>query len=526
MKRFLVSIAQSLASTLVFLLFLEGACWVVGFPQGAPRYYEGVVVKSKLSPYKPNGEFRIFTYGESSMHGSHYGPTSNPARWLEVYLKDFLPADQKVRVVNFSRMGSGPHVVYQAFHDTAGYRPDLAIFYLGHNQFLPGNRKDQVLAKERKVSYFWKKLMRQSRLYSAMYRLAVGVRYKTKKEDPEEDSIEYKIIETMPWGIGPENAVPNNTPAYQENIDFFRQDAEKIARLARKKGIKVIFCKPAGNLKDFSPFMSLHMKEIKPEDLKVWEENYENGKKAEAVGRNSDALLFYNKAYQIDDTYADLNFRMGSLYFKQGELGKAKTLFEAARDYDAIKVRASRDILDIFDQLQAKDQVPVLDTEKALISEAPGGILGNPVIEDNVHMSVRGHSLLARALVQEIADREWILPKAKWRFDKERGFEEISKELGVNPDLIFAADIKMVPYFGSRYVNRIYFAQKALEIYPGHPKALRHLAWSYWLQGDKDKALEIYLKLNEKNPEALQEVFHNREDIKKAYLEKFPAVKA
>ena len=93
----------------------------------------------------------------------------------------------------------------------------------------------------------------------------------------------------------------------------------------------------------------------------------------------------------------------------------------------------------------------------------------------------------------------------------------LANELGVNQELLFSADLKMVSYFGSRFDNRIRYAQKALEIHPDHPRALRYLAWTYWLMGAQDRALETYRKLGEVDPRALQEVFELAPDIKKAF---------
>src|SRR4051812_33450114 len=108
MKKILISFFQSIAVAILFLAVLEGICFLTGVPQGGARYTEAVLVREKLSARKSADEIRIFTYGESPMHGSHYWPYSNPARWLEVYLKEFLP-DKKVRVINFARMGQGSH---------------------------------------------------------------------------------------------------------------------------------------------------------------------------------------------------------------------------------------------------------------------------------------------------------------------------------------------------------------------------------------------------------------------------------
>lgn len=518
MKKILTSLFQSLFATLVLLLVLEGISRLAGIPAGGSTFSESLIIRNKLSTHKPAGEFRIFTYGESSMHGSHYWPASNPARWIESYLKDFLPG-KNIRVVNFARMGQGGMKAYECFRDTAAYKPDLAIFYMGHNFMLPGNRKDQVLGKMKKSSYFWRNLLRQSHFLSWVYRTAITPRTLSEKVNLLNDSIEYKVIESPPSGLGPENAFTNDSPQYLENLAFFKENVRGILEIARKKKIQALFCKPAGNLKDFPPYMSKHMANLSEEGDAKWQDFYEKGLTAEAGGLLKEAAGFYAEAYKIDPTYADLDFRYAALLLKQGELETAKKLFVQARDYDLVKVRATSDIEQFFEELKLQE-VPVVDTEKAIVSEAAGGILGEPVIEDNVHMSVKGHSLLGRAVADEIAQRGWIAPRSEWQFANERPFETVSKELGVNDDLIFSADLKMVHYFGSRFENRLRFAEKALLLRPEDPKALRHLAWSYWLKGDQEKSLEVYSRLEKINPAALAEVFEARPEIKKAFTEK------
>ncbi len=519
MKKFIVSVFQSLFATVVLLAVLEGAVRLAGIPAGGSTFTEAVIIRNKLSTHKPAGEFRIFTYGESSMHGAHYWPFSNPPRWIETYLKDFLPG-KNIRVINFSRMGQGGMKAYECFRDTAAYKPDISIFYMGHNFMLPGNRKDQVLAKMQKSSYFWRDLLRQSHFLSWVYRLIITPKILSEKVNSSDDSIEYKVIESSPSGLGPENAFASDSPGYLENVAFFRDNINGILKTAKRRNLKVIFCKPAGNLKDFPPYMSKHLTPLSEEGAAKWQDLYEKGLTAESSGLFKEAADFYAEAYRIDPTYADLNFRYAALLFKRGELELAKKLFVQARDYDLFKVRATSDIEAVFDELKEQG-ISVVNTEKAIVSEAAGGILGEPVIEDNVHMSVKGHSLLSRAIADEIAERGWIAPRSEWQFANERPFETVTKELGVNEDLLFSADLKMVHYFGSRFENRLRFAEKALSLRPEDPKALRHLAWSYWLKGDQEKALEIYSSLKKINPAALAEVFEARPEIKKVFAEKF-----
>lgn len=514
-KIFFITLFQILLSTLVLFIVLEVLFRFWGAP-GARSFVERIVIEEKLTRWKPAGEFRIFAFGESTIHGSHYAPVSSPIRWIEVYLKDFLP-DKKIRVVNFARLGNGTDFAFSAFRDTLVYGPDAVIFYLGHNDFLYKSRKDHVLAMKSTWSYRLSRLIRRSWFLSTISRWIIQKRMELKGERFE-DQIEFDIIESQPRGYGPENITPRSEPFYWENIDFFRQNVLKIVALARKKHIPFLFCKPVCNLKDFSPHHSVHQKKLSPENILSWESLYEEGKKKQSQGDWSGAREAFTQAYAVDSTYADLSFRLGQLNFKQGELQKAHELFEEARDNDAIITRATKEILQVFEELRRQDVFVFLDTEKLLVPEAPGGILGEPIIEDNVHLSLKGHSLLGRRLAEEIAERGWLAPKKEWRFERERSFDEIAQVLGVDEKLLISVYLRMVNYFGSRFDNRIRFAKKALEIDPKNSRALRYLAWTYWLMGEEEKALETYQDLEQVDPGALQEVFGVQPEIKKKGL--------
>ena len=104
MKKIIRSILQILFATIILFLCLEGLFRLIGAPGGS-KFVEKVVIEDHLTNKKPKGEYRIFTYGESTMHGAHYGPTSSPAKWLKAYLQDLLP-HKNIRVVNFAR-GAG-----------------------------------------------------------------------------------------------------------------------------------------------------------------------------------------------------------------------------------------------------------------------------------------------------------------------------------------------------------------------------------------------------------------------------------
>src|SRR3989338_9649250 len=259
-------------STLILFAILEVIFRLFGSPQGADDFVEIIAMREHLAHKKPNGEFRIFTYGESTMHGAQYGPTSSPARWLEAYLEDFLPR-KNIRVVNFARLGRGSHFTYQTFRDTLFYQPDMAIFYMGHNSFLSGERKDEIDFKERNWVYLIRSSIQKSRFISFVYRQQVKQRMKRKTKRAE-DRMGHEIIETTPRDVRSAKPVLKTDPFYAENLEFFRQNVEKIIKLAGKYDIHLIFLKPVSNLKDFPPIESVHSKQLTPEKLGAWEHSF------------------------------------------------------------------------------------------------------------------------------------------------------------------------------------------------------------------------------------------------------------
>ena len=514
LKKTLRAITRILLSTFFLLFFLEAVFYLAGVPPASNEFVETTVLREKLPVRKLKGEIRVFTYGESTMQGAQYSPISSPGKWLGIYLKEFLPG-RNIRRVGFARMGHASYFTYQVFRDTLVYKPDIAIFYLGHNDFLPGERKDEVLAKDNGISFRLGNFVLRSRFVAYFYRL--GLARKVKRKLYKGDQIRRENVETPPRGNAGAVVVPGKDPFYWENIEFFKQNLSKIRALAGKHHVTILFFRPVSNLKDFSPSESVHIKSLTPEELAQWEKAYGSGTKAEAAGNRQGALIAYRAAHAIDDTYAELSFRLGQIEFKNGELQKAKELFEEARDHDAVIVRATKDVLAALDDFAKTEDVPLVDMEKLLLSEAPGGIMGHPIIEDNVHLSIKGHAILGRSMAEEIAARNWIAPLAEWRFEREKSYDEILQELGVTKDLLFNAYLDFADYFGSRFESRILFAEKALGVYPDHPLGLRQLAWSCWLKGDREKALSLYHRLKEVHPEALEEVFRNQPEIKKFF---------
>lgn len=502
----------------MLLLLLEGVFFALGFPQGTSDFIERTLFQNKLELKKPSGQYRIFVYGESTIHGAGYAPFSTPVKWLEAYLHDFLPGHD-IKVVNFGRLGEGSAYIVQAFQDTLQYKPDLAIFYMGHNGFYPENRVEFVKRDEAEFSHRLRKWLHKSRLFSAIVRETIKVKIK-RHAARIEDTMGEARIET---NTSPEEnekgiiTLPGSL-VYQENVQFFKENIEKIIKAGKEGRIPILFMKPVCNLKNYPPNSSAHLKALSPETLAQWDRFHRQGQEASKKNNDLQALEFFEKAFAIDPTYADLAFRLGQLYFQKGEIEKARAFFEQARDSDVVIRRAPKDILNVFNEFVAQEQIHYyFDTEKALVSHVPGGILGWPIIEDNVHFSIEGHALTGRALADEIAKNDWVSPRSEWRFDSEHPVAEIKKEFGITDRKIFLNYCSVINYLGRRYDERLEFAHRALDLFPEDPTALRQLAWAYWLKGNKEKAFGVYRQLGKIDPTSLETVFRAQPELKQAY---------
>jgi len=504
----------TLMITIALLAALETGARLTGAPPGASDFVEAIVLRNGLTPEKPPHEIRIFAFGESTFHGSHYAPYSNPVRWLELYLKDFLP-DKTIRIINFARPGRGIHFTFETFRSALYYRPDYAVFYNGHNDFFPHERKDDVLQDAQSWEKRLKHGLIQSRFLAAVYRNLI--RYRMHRDDKHyEDRIGHPVIETPPGTLKLSDRViaSRHESFYWENITFFKTTLLEILRLAKANHIPLLFLNPVSNLKDFAPIESIHHRPLIPEALAAWEHLYETGTQCQAKGLHGEALHWYRQATSIDPTHAELNYRMGQAWLALGHVDEARQRFEAAKDYDAVPLRATREIQDIYRNLAAAEGLFLLDPTEVLQPELLSQILGEPLFEDNVHLSLRGHSLVGKQIARAMAGQGWIAPETDWQWHRERPFDLLKKELSITEDLIVYAMIKVADYYASRFEERIRFAQKAVALAPENTNALRALAWAYWVAGQKERAAEIYRMLKQKDFVLYEQILGNQPTLR------------
>ena len=138
----------------------------------------------------------------------------------------------------------------------------------------------------------------------------------------------------------------------------FQRNLEDIVRIAQKAGAKTIVSTIAVNLKDCPPFASLHRPDLDEQQQKQFDGIYQNGIELEKAGDFKGAIENYLAAAEIDDTYAELQFRLGRCQWNLGQFDEARESYTRAMELDTLRFRADSSINRIIREVRCRQGRP------------------------------------------------------------------------------------------------------------------------------------------------------------------------
>jgi tetratricopeptide (TPR) repeat protein len=348
---------------------------------------------------KTDKTYRIFIMGASAAAGTPDGAFSF-GRFLRVMLSQRYPqTDFEVMVVAMPAINS--HVVLEIAKDCARHQPDLFIVYLGNNEVVGPYGAGTVFAP----------------LSSNLTLIRLGIKFKsTMLGQLLTNLLGLLGTDDTPkvWGglqMFLDKQVRADDPRMEIVYRHFQQNLQDICHLANKKKTKIIICTVPGNLKDNPPFSSNHRPNLSGSEKVKWDELYQRGVTFETEGHYSAAVEQYVQAVEIDDSYADLRFRLGRCYWAMGEYDQSREQYIQARELDTLRFRADNRINDII-----RDVVSGRNDEKVYLSDVVNVFeqnslhktTGEELFYEHVHMNFKGNYLLAVTIFQQV---EKILPE-------------------------------------------------------------------------------------------------------------------
>jgi tetratricopeptide (TPR) repeat protein len=365
------------------------SCYNLFFP--APFFPPGMIKTPQayaIPAEKPRGTFRIFVLGESAAMGDP-DPAYGFSRYLEVMLRERYPA-MKFEVVNTGSVAINSHVLLPIAKGLAKERPDLFIIYSGNNEVVgPYGPGTALTSSGMSLPVIHASMfVRSTRIGQLLTKLG------TQKRE---------------WGgmeMFLDKQIAARSPLMQHVYENFESNLRETIAIAGNSGARVIVATVATNLKDCAPFASLHRKDLGEDALRSWTALMQQGTDLENGRSYAEALKTYLSAAQIDDQYAELEFRIARCRWRLGDYGAAGVHFSRARDLDTLRFRADSKINDINRRVASSSPgAELVDADQIFARESPNGIVGSELVYEHVHLTPEGNYLLARAMFLQIASK-------------------------------------------------------------------------------------------------------------------------
>jgi tetratricopeptide (TPR) repeat protein len=404
-------IAMSISAPLLLLGLVEAGLRIfgVGYPtdvtvpctvQGAPAacynlffaapFFPPGMIKTPqmyaIPAVKAPNTFRIFVLGESAAMGDPE-PAYGFSRYLEVMLRERFPSE-KFEVINTGIVAVNSHVLVRIARELARYQPDLFVIYAGNNEVVGPYGPGTVLTS----SALNLPVIRSSIFLRSTRTGQLAARLTRPKQ-------QWRGMEMFL-----DKQVSADSPLMGHVYENFAANLHDMIAAARKSGANVIVSTVAANVKDSAPFASLHREGLGQDDLRSWSARVEQGAEFENAGRYPEALKQYQSAAEIDDRYAELQFRTARSLWAMGDFSAAKEHFARARDLDTLRFRSDTKLNDVIRSVatSADSGVELVDADAIFASESPHGIVGSELLYEHVHLNPAGNYLLAHAMFPKV----------------------------------------------------------------------------------------------------------------------------
>ncbi|MFA5240117.1 MAG: tetratricopeptide repeat protein [Phycisphaerae bacterium] len=362
-------------------------------------------IARELSPFVVDGDkspdsYRIFILGESAVWGVP-DPAYNFGRILRVMLRQQYPS-VNFEVFTAATAAINSHCIVQIAKDCTRLKPDLFVVYAGNNEVVGPYGAGTIFSPLSKNLFIIRmgltiKATRVGQLMMSLTELAS--RDKTKPET-------WAGLEMF---LG--NQIRRDDKQMPYVYSHFRDNLEDIIRIAQKSGAKVIVSTIAVNLKDCPPLGSLHKADFTDKQKLQFDSLYRDGIWLEETeGDLKGAINKYLAAAKIDDTYAELHYRLGRCQWNLGQFDDARQKYLQALELDTLRFRADSSINQIIREVSENRQpqgIYFVDTAKTFEKESPHNCPGFESFFEHVHLNFAGNYLLAGTILDKI---EQILP--------------------------------------------------------------------------------------------------------------------
>jgi hypothetical protein len=189
------------------------------------------------------------------------------------------------------------------------------------------------------------------------------------------------------------------------------------------------------NFSDWPPGFSSHRPGMQPAEKVAWRAAVRAGD-ALAATDCTGALAAWAPAVELDDGFADLQFKMATCERTLGRLEAASARFRRASDLDGMPQGAPTAFNDVIRTVAAEQNAILVDIDLLFSRTSGPTLVGNDLFVDSQHIALRGHQLIAQAVADAIRESGVAGPGIRWNLDAYAD-PDANALLDGNPELRF-----------------------------------------------------------------------------------------
>ncbi len=375
---------------------IQGRRAWAGNPRFTERFFPPALARELDRPLvyadKPAGSVRIFVIGDSAAQGDP-APPFGFSRILGAMLRQRHPG-RSFEVVNTAVTAINSHVMVPIAAECARLSPDCLVLYLGNNEVIGPFGPATVLTP----------------VAPNLALLRASLAVKTTRLGQFLGALMSRGRSGLPreWGgmemfLG--NRIRRDDPRIERVNAHFARNLADIIRSGVGAGARVVVCALGVNLKDCAPFASMHRDGLDAVALARFQSLIRSGADAEATSQPERALDAYGQALLIDDTFAEVHYRIGRCLAGIGRDADALAAYSLARDLDALPFRATSRLIAKMRDAAVSDgtgMVQFADVARAFEADSPQGIPGDRIFYEHVHMRFHGNYIAARTVLAQV----------------------------------------------------------------------------------------------------------------------------
>jgi len=294
---------------------------------------------------KPAGTVRVFIVGESAAKGYPQPRNLSFASFLQAMLGDAWP-EKKVEVISLGTTAVASFPLVYLTREAVRYEPDLVVFYVGNNEFFGAYGVASINSFGTLPTWAlpWMRAIRGLAVVQAVEGAVRG------KADENRSLMEQMVGKTV---------IPADSPL---RVAAARNLATHLGRMldaTRAAGVPAVVCTTASNESGFAPL---------------------------GEGRE-----------------APLQFAAGVRHAAAGDRPAAREAFLAARDLDTMPWRPISATEEAIRRTARSRDAIFCDVAEIFRGMSGDAATGWDLLDDHVHLSLRGQAELARAVVSAMA---------------------------------------------------------------------------------------------------------------------------